>query len=39
MNAEFLRRDFITTTSSGLGALALGSLLHGDGLLADESLG
>ncbi|MBI86308.1 MAG: sulfatase [Planctomycetaceae bacterium] len=29
-----LRRDFLTTTASGLGALALGSLLTEDGVLA-----
>lgn len=29
-----LRRNFLTTTASGLGALALGSLLTDDGLLA-----
>ena len=31
------RRDFLATTSSGLGALALGSLLHADRLLADPA--
>lgn len=31
------RRDFLATTSSGLGALALGSLLQTDRLLADPS--
>ena len=34
---HLLRRDFLTTTASGLGALALGSLLNGDGLLAGDS--
>jgi hypothetical protein len=31
------RRDFLATSASGLGALALASLLEGDGLLAAES--
>jgi len=31
------RRDFLTTTASGLGTLALASLLKADGLLADEA--
>jgi hypothetical protein len=31
------RRDFLTTSASGLGTLALASLLKGDGLLAAEA--
>jgi len=31
-----LRRDFLTSTASGIGALALGSLLQRDGLLAED---
>jgi len=30
------RRHFLTSTASGVGALALGSMLHDDGLLATE---
>jgi hypothetical protein len=33
------RREFFTTTANGLGALALGSMLGEDGLLAAESAG
>jgi hypothetical protein len=36
MTAHILRRDFLTTTSSGIGAMALGSLLARDDLLAVE---
>jgi len=35
---DLVRRDFLTTTASGLGALALGSLLRQDGLLADDTI-
>jgi hypothetical protein len=33
------RREFLTTAASGLGGMALGSLLSGDGVLAAEKLG
>ena len=32
-----LRREFLTTTASGLGAMALGSLLTRDGLLGPHT--
>jgi hypothetical protein len=32
------RRDFLTTSASGIGSLALASLLRDEGLLADQSL-
>ncbi|MCH2400987.1 MAG: DUF1501 domain-containing protein, partial [Pirellulales bacterium] len=35
--AHLLRRDFLTSTASGIGALALGTHLEKDGLLANES--
>ena len=35
-SAHLLRRDFLTSTASGIGALALGTQLHRDGLLASE---
>jgi hypothetical protein len=34
---QLTRRDFLTSTASGLGLLALASMLRGDGLLAAES--
>jgi len=34
---ESLRREFLTSTASGLGALALGSMLKEDGLLAADA--
>ena len=34
---NWLRRDYLATTASGIGALALGSLLKHDGLLADDT--
>ena len=34
---NWLRRDYLATTASGIGALALGSLLKRDGLLADDT--
>ncbi len=34
---EHARRDFLATTAGGIGALALGSMLHADGLLEDTS--
>jgi hypothetical protein len=33
---ELARRDFLTTTAGGIGALALGSMLQADGLLAER---
>lgn len=36
MTPEILRREFLATTANGIGALALGSLLSRDGLLAGE---
>lgn len=36
---DWLRRDFLTTAANGIGALALGSMLKDDGLLADDSQG
>ena len=38
MHHDLLRRDFLATTASGLGALALGSLFQGEGLLADSNV-
>lgn len=35
-HVDSTRRDFLTTTASGLGALALGSMLQRDGLLAES---
>src|SRR5882757_405825 len=37
MNIELARRQFFTSSASGLGALALASLLQQDGLLAADS--
>src|SRR5438132_9803285 len=37
MNVDFVRRQFFTSSASGLGALALASLLQHDGLLAADS--
>jgi len=34
---QMLRREFLTSTASGLGALALGSMLKDDGLLAADA--
>ena len=34
---DITRRDFLTTTASGLGALAFASLLKADGLLGAEA--
>ena len=36
MNEQLIRRQFFTSSASGIGSLALGSLLSKDGLLADE---
>src|SRR6185369_4870276 len=36
---QLTRRDFLTTTVSGLGLVALSSLLNADGLLAAEANG
>src|SRR5262249_48737579 len=36
-NPEFARRQFFTSSASGLGLAALASLLQGDGLLAAEA--
>lgn len=36
-NARDSRRDFLTSSASGLGAAALGSLLAGDGLLTNRA--
>ena len=35
MNEQLIRRQFFTSSASGIGSLALGSLLSKDGLLAD----
>ena len=32
-----LRREFLTTTASGLGAMALGSMLTRDGLIGPDT--
>src|SRR6187399_542521 len=37
MNIDLARRRFFTSSASGLGAMALASLLQQDGLLADDS--
>src|SRR6187397_1030032 len=37
MNLDLARRQFFTSSASGLGALALASLLQQDGLLAGEA--
>ncbi|MCH2613037.1 MAG: DUF1501 domain-containing protein, partial [Pirellulales bacterium] len=36
MNEQLIRRQFFASSASGIGSLALGSLLSKDGLLADE---
>ena len=36
MTNSLIRRHFLTSTASGIGALALGSMLHSDGLLSGE---
>ena len=36
--AEMIRREFLTSATSGLGAIALGSMLKNDGLLAAETI-
>ena len=38
-NRDLTRREFFTTTASGLGAMALGSLLSDNGVLGEESSG
>ena len=37
MNSQLLRRHFFTSSASGIGALALSSLLGDDGVLAAQS--
>src|SRR5262245_30058728 len=37
MNIDLARRQFFTSSASGLGALALASLFQNDGLLASDS--
>ena len=34
--AQYSRRDFLTTSASGVGALAMASMLEQDGLLASD---